>query len=183
MEIVPLLWKFRNIKFLCHTHKAGSNISRLWGITALRSFQKYPSIKIILGSLSYRRFKTSSRNSKGNPHKEKIDKQLVGQSSYTPFMNIQDGYHSGKKAVSFNPQDWLDDKLDKITFMMSKLTAESSSQNRPFNSKIYQGTRRRQARNYYNQVRYQNKYRSDSGDRKMSYRDRGQYRQNYRRSH
>ena len=33
----------------------------------------------------------------------------------------------------------MDDKLDKITSMMSKLTAQASSQNRLFKPKIYQG--------------------------------------------
>ena len=37
--------------------------------------------------------------------------------------------------------------------MMSKLTAQGSSQNRPFKPKIYQGKRRGQTRNYYNQDR------------------------------
>ena len=36
------------------------------------------------------------------------------------------------------------------------------------------------SRNYYDQDRYQNRYRSNSGDWIMSYRGRGQYGQNYR---
>ena len=43
----------------------------------------------------------------------------------------------------------LDDKLDKITSMMSKLTAQGNNQNWPFKPKMYQGKRRGQARNYY----------------------------------
>ena len=35
--------------------------------------------------------------------KEKIDRQLAGQSSSTPFMNIKDGCVS--KKVTFNTQD------------------------------------------------------------------------------
>ena len=54
-------------------------------------------------------------------------------------MNMQDGYSSSKKVVTFDTQDRLDDKLDKITSMISKLTAQGSSQNRPFKPKIYQG--------------------------------------------
>ena len=65
---------------------------------------------------------------------------------------------------------------------MSELTAQGSSQNRPFKPKIYQWKRRKQTRNYYNQGRHQGRYRSNSGDRYggMSYRDRAQYGQNYR---
>ena len=35
-----------------------------------------------------------------------------------PFMNIKDGYIS--KKVMFDTQDRLDDKIDKLTSMMSK---------------------------------------------------------------
>ena len=40
--------------------------------------------------------------------KEKIDRQLAGQSSSTPFMNIEDGHIS--KKVTFDTQDSLDIK-------------------------------------------------------------------------
>ena len=53
-------------------------------------------------------------------------------------MNIQDGYNSSIKVISFDIQDRLDDKLDNITSMMSKLTAQGSCQNRTFKPKIYQ---------------------------------------------
>ena len=45
--------------------------------------------------------------------------------------------------------------------MMSKLTTQGSSQNRPFKPKIYQGKRRGQVRNYY-------RYGSNNADRRMS---------------
>ena len=60
---------------------------------------------------------------------------------------------------------------------MSRLTAQGSSQNRPFKPTIYQGKRRGQTRKYYNQVRYQVRYRSNRDDR-ISYRGRAQYGQN-----
>ena len=62
--------------------------------------------------------------------------------------------------------------------MMSKLTAQGSSVNRPFKTKIYQGKRRGQSRNCYDQDRYQNRYRSNSVDRKMSNRGGAEYGQN-----
>ena len=42
---------------------------------------------------------------------------------------------------------------------MSKLTAQGSNQNRPFKPKTYQGKRKGLFRNYYDQDRYQNRYR------------------------
>ena len=48
--------------------------------------------------------------------KEKLDRQLTGQTSTSPFMNIRDG---NDKRVSFNTRDELGDKIDKLTVMMS----------------------------------------------------------------
>ena len=72
--------------------------------------------------------------------KEKIDRQLAGQSSSTPFMNIKDGYIS--KKVTFYTQDGLEEKIDRLTSMISKLTAQDDNQTKTFKSKIYQGKRR-----------------------------------------
>ena len=44
-------------------------------------------------------------------------------------MNIQDVYYSSKKVVTFDAQDRLGDKLDKITYMMNKLIVQDSNQN------------------------------------------------------
>ena len=44
--------------------------------------------------------------------KEKLDKQLTGQTSTSPFMNVRDGT---ERKVSFNASDELGDKIDKLT--------------------------------------------------------------------
>ena len=46
-------------------------------------------------------------------------------------MNIRDG-HNSKKVVTFDMQDRLDDKIGKLTSMMSKLTAQGNYQNKQF---------------------------------------------------
>ena len=110
---------------------------------------------------------------KGVLTKEKLEKQLTGQTSTSPFMNIRDGT---ERKVSFNPRDELGDKIDKLTLVMSRLAANDSYEKRPFQPQIYKS--RGQSRSY-NQRGYQNRDgRSDS-------RSRGQYgnnrpRQNYR---
>ena len=58
--------------------------------------------------------------------------------------------NNSKKVVTFDTQDRLDDKIDKHTSMMSKLTAQGNNQNKQFKPKIYQGKRGGQMRNYYN---------------------------------
>ena len=93
-------------------------------------------------------------------------------------MNIWEGYNSIKKAVSFDIQDKLCDKISKHISMMSKLSAKGNNWNRLFKPKIYQGKRREQDGNNYDQGRY----RSNSGDRysRLPYRGRSQYVQNYK---
>ena len=97
--------------------------------------------------------------------KEKIDRQLAGQSSTTPFMNIKDSYNNEK--VTFNMQDGLEDKRDRLTLMMRQLMTKGKGLNEQFKPKIYQGRGRGQSRNFYNrcnydQQGYQNRYRSNS---------------------
>ena len=66
---------------------------------------------------------------KRKPTKEKIGRQLSGQlSTSTPFMKVSESHNNtDKKSVSFNMQDRLDDKIDKLTSMMSKLTAQGNA--------------------------------------------------------
>ena len=53
--------------------------------------------------------------------KENIDKQLIGQTSTSPFLSFRDGT---KRRVSFNTRDELGHKIDKLTVVMSKLAAK-----------------------------------------------------------
>ena len=75
--------------------------------------------------------------------KEKLDKQLSGQTSRSPFMNIRDGT---ERKVSFNARDKLGDKIDKLTVMRSRLAARDSYEKRPFKPQIYKS--RGQNRSY-----------------------------------
>ena len=61
--------------------------------------------------------------------KEKIDRQLAGQTSLTPFMNIKEGY---SKRVTFDMMVSIEPKIDKLTVMMGKLVTEDEGQNRQF---------------------------------------------------
>ena len=71
---------------------------------------------------------------KGILTKEKLDKQLTGQTSTSPFINIRDGI---EMKVSFNARDELGDKIDKLTVMMGRLAAKDSNDKRPFKPQIY----------------------------------------------
>ena len=84
--------------------------------------------------------------------KEKIDKQLVGQISSTPFMSVRD---SQSKRVSLNTADGLEHKIDRLTVMMGKLVIEDEGQPKPFKPQVYQSSRgRNQSRgNYHGRFR------------------------------
>ena len=57
-------------------------------------------------------------------------------------MNIRDGYNS-KKMVMFDTWDRLDDKIEKLTSMLNKITTQSSYLNRQFKPEIYQRQKER----------------------------------------
>ena len=61
--------------------------------------------------------------------KEKLDKQLTGQTSTSPFMNIRDGT---ERKVSFKARDGLGAKIDKLTVVVSRLAAQDRYEKRPF---------------------------------------------------
>ena len=60
---------------------------------------------------------------------EKLDKQLTGQTSTSPFMSIRDGT---ERKVSFNTRDELGGKIDKLTVMMDRLAAKDRNDKRSF---------------------------------------------------
>ena len=65
--------------------------------------------------------------------KEKIDKQLAGQTSSTPFMSVRDGLN---KRVTFHAPDDLEQNIDKLTVMMDKLVTEDEGQPKPFKLQV-----------------------------------------------
>ena len=89
--------------------------------------------------------------------KEKLDKQLTGQTSTSPFMSIRD---RTDRIVSFNTREELGDKIDKLKVIMSKLAAKDSHERRPFKPQTYKS--RGQNRSY-GQGAYQT--RPDNGNR------------------
>ena len=82
--------------------------------------------------------------------KEKLDRQLTGQTSTSPFMSIRDEIN---RKVSFNTRDELGNKIDKLTVILGKLAAKDDNNKRPFKVQIYQSRERGQNRGY-NQRNY-----------------------------
>ena len=109
--------------------------------------------------------------------KEKLDKQLTGKTSTSPFMNIRDGT---ERKLSFNARDELGDKIDKLTVMMGRLAAKDSNEKRPFKSQIYKsrGSYPQGQNRSYGQRSYQNRGRLGS---RSDSRNRGHYGNNRHR--
>ena len=59
---------------------------------------------------------------------EKIDRQLAGQSSSTLFMGMKDSY-TNNKNVTFETQHEIEEKTDRSTMMISKLTTKEEGLN------------------------------------------------------
>ena len=131
-------------------------------------YLKYTSHKIILDIVPHRRPKTSSRDSKENFDQGKLDKQLTGQASTSPFMSIRE---EASRRVSFDTREELGDKIDKSMVMIGKLATKDSNRNRPFKPQIHKsrGTPPPGQNRGYSQRNYQNKNRlSNRSDRGWS---------------
>ena len=66
--------------------------------------------------------------------KEKLDKQLTGQTPTSPFRSVRD---RRDRRVSFNTKYELGDKINKLTVVMSKLAVKDSHERKPFKPQIY----------------------------------------------
>ena len=105
--------------------------------------------------------------------KEKIDRQLAGQTSSTPFMKMKEEFI---KKVTFNMTDSAEQKIDKQMVMMGKLVTEDEGHNRQFKPQVYQSNKGRgQMRCNFEQRRFQDRVRSNNTNR-----ERPRYRQDYR---
>ena len=87
-------------------------------------------------------------------------------------MSITEGHN---RKISFNTKEELGDRIDKLVVMRGKLATRDSGTSRQFKPQIYQNLGRGQNRNY-NQQSYQNRYRSDIGERRQYRQDRGRSR-------
>ena len=86
--------------------------------------------------------------------KEKLDRQLTGQSS-TPFMRVTSNDNNSsqnhhKKGVTFDAMELLErnsDCIDKLTSLVSNMKMTMDRKQSPYKLKIYQGRSRNQNTN------------------------------------
>ena len=121
--------KHRNNRCLCKSHKTSCYTLRLSRATKIRTFQKHTPTKLYQVLFSIMDLRQVVETAKRILTKEKIDRQLAGQTSSTPFMNIRDGIN---KRVTFDMTDSVEQKIDKLRVMMVKLVTEDEGQSKPF---------------------------------------------------
>ena len=176
MEIFPFWWKYRDNRCLHTSYKTGCHKHRLSGTTDTRRFQEYPSYQTILGFFPIVDLWQVVEMAKRILTKEEIVRQLAGQSTSTPFMNM---WEEHDKTVTFNMMDGLEQKIDKIMAMMVKLLTKDKGQNKQLKLQVYQSNRGRgQTRCNYKQRGFQDRFRPDN-NRNNAYSGSPRFRQGY----
>ena len=97
--------------------------------------------------------------------KEKIDRQMTGQSS-TPFMKLND--KKGKKAVLLDARDVLErnsENMERMTVLMDKMYIKLDQKDVSYNPQIYQRRGRGQNRQKFRQNNNWKRNRSFSRER------------------
>ena len=96
--------------------------------------------------------------------KEKIDRQLLGQSGATTlFLKVGEVHHSSNKTVSFNTHGLIREQLYNSTSMIYNMLLQKEENNRPFKPQIHQQKRRGQNQQNFGD---RDRNRSFSRDRK-----------------
>ena len=110
----------------------------------LELFKNTPPIRSYLVLFSINNLREVVDVAKRVLTKEKIDRQLSGQSGVTtPFMKVGDVHHSNRKTVSFSTQDLIREQLDNLTSIVYNMSMEKEGNNRLFKCQIHQKRKER----------------------------------------
>ena len=193
-----LFHAWRTFKFDENTDTIDSFVLRMSQVAAMLNYGEMQILENFKNTLPYRLYSTlinvnNLRNAidlaKRVLTKEKLDRQLTGQSS-TPFMkassndnHLLQNHH--KKGVTFDAMETLErnsDCIDRLTSLVSNMKMTMDRKQSPYKPKIYQGRSRNQN---VNQQNFTPRNRSFSrgrnqGANRGNYNNRNNYRSNYR---
>ena len=189
-----LFHAWRTFKFDKNMDTVDSYILRMSQVVAMLNYGKMQILENFKNTLPYTLYLTlinvnNLRDAidlaKRVLTKEKLDRQLTGQSS-TPFMkassndsHLPQNHH--KKGVTFDAMETLErnsDCIDRLTLLVSNMKMTMNRKKSLYKPKIYQGRSRNQNRNKQN---FAPRNRSFSRGRNQgNYNNRNNYRQNYR---
>ena len=167
---------WRSFHYDDNTETINSYVSRINQVAALLTYGEPKILELFKNTLpsklywilfSTNNLRDAVDATKRVQTKEKIDKQLSGQSgTTTPFMKVGDVSCSGKK-ISFNANP-IKEQLENLTSMVYSMSIQKEENNRHFKPKIYPKRGRGQGRQNF-----------DDRDRNRSY-SRNRQRQNLR---
>ena len=150
-----LFHAWRTFKFDENTDTVDSYVLRMSQVAAMLNYGEMLILENFKNTLPYQLYSTlinvnNLRNTKGLAKrvltKEKLDRQLTGQSS-TPFMrttsndnHLPQNYY--KKGVTFDAMEMLErnsDCIDRLMSLVSNMKMTMDRKQPPFKPKIYQG--------------------------------------------
>ena len=189
---------WRTFKFDENMDTVDSYVLRMSQVVAMLNYGEMQILENFMNTLPYRLYLTlinvnNLRDTidlvKRVLTKEKLDRQLTGQSS-TPFMKASSNdSHSPKnhhkKGVTFDAVETLErncDCIDRLTSLVSDMKMTMDRKQSPYKPKIYQGRSRNQNVNQQNftpRNRSFSRGRNQGGNR-GNYNNRNNYRPNYR---
>ena len=193
-----LFHAWRTFKFDENTDTVDSYVLRMSQVAAMLKYGEMQILENVKNTLLYRLYLTlinvnNLRDAidlaKRVLTKEKLDRQLTGQSS-TPFMRAtsNDNYfpqNHHKKGVTFDAMETLErnsDCIDRLTSLVSDMKMTMDRKQSLYKPRIYQGRSRNQNTNQQNftpRNRSFSKGRNQSGNR-GNYNYTNNYRPNYR---
>ena len=193
-----LFHAWRTFKFDENMDTIDSYVVRMSQVTAMLNYGEMQILENFKNTLPYRLYSTlinvnNLRDAidlaKRVLTKEKLDRQLTGQSS-TPFMKATSNYNHSplnhhKKGVTFDAMETLERNsncIDRLTLLVSDMKMTMDRKQPPYKPKIYQGRSRNQNTSRQN---FTPRNRSFSrgrhqGDNRGNYNNRNNYKPNYR---
>ena len=193
-----LFHAWRTFKFDENTDTIDSYVLRMSQVAAMLNYGEMQILENFKNTLPYRLYSTlinvnNLRDAidlaKRVLTKEKLDRQLTGQSS-TPFMiaSSNDNHspqNHHKKGVTFDAMETLErnsDCIDRLTLLVNDMKMTVDRKQSPYKPKIYQGRSRNQnvsRQNFTPRNRSFSRERNQDGNR-GNYNNRNNYRPNYR---
>ena len=133
-----LFQSMRLFHFQENTETIDASVNHIRQVATLLGYQEPQILEVFKNTLPTKLYwvllsimdlRQAVETAKRIPTKEKIDRQLAGQTASTPFMSVRDGHN---KRVTFNAADDIEQKIDKLMTTMGKVVTEDKGQSKPF---------------------------------------------------
>ena len=127
-----LFHTWRSFNFDENTETIDSNVAEIRQVATLLGYEELQILEVFKNTLPIKLYRIlfpiedlrqAVETVKRILTKEKLDVQLTGQTSTSPFINIREDVN---RKVSFDTRDKLKNKIDKLTVMVGRLAAKDN---------------------------------------------------------